>query len=444
MASKHAYLQTMIKMSYKYFIWFTAIAALILQSCSEDKEFTIGESFIETKTRIQVLDTFTVELSTVIMDSLYTSGTGILFAGNYEDSTFGKVTCNSYFQIGLPSIGDMSINDVYDSIVLIMQYSGYSYGDTTQPVRISAHLLDENLETDEDGNLYNCSLIDYDEEIIGTTHFIPHPDSLDSIRIRLDDAIGTDLFEKCMNNDETVTLESSFLNYIKGIAIIADENEGNSIIGFKAGEGEIVLRLYTHRIAETYEEIPYDFVLYEEEKQFNQIIHDFSMCPLENLRNRKEDLPFTETGNRTYVQGGTGLMTKIQFPYLEELMFFERGIIMNVQLILVPDKESYFDFDLPEYLVFYETNKNNNFGNVLSDDYGYALTPVFTLDEMFHEETSYSFNITSFIKNEFADDYFDIEHGLLLSLPTDELLSTFERLVLDPEETKLRLYYLTY
>jgi hypothetical protein len=70
----------------------------------------------------------------------------------------------------------------------------------------------------------------------------------------------------------------------------------------------------------------------------------------------------------------------------------------------------------------------------------------FTHDELYKEETRYTFDITSFITNELSNKYFDYEHGLLIGLQKTKLISTLERMVIEGKNppVKLRLYYLSY
>ena len=414
-------------------------------ACSEKiDEFTIGNDFIVSQTHVLVVDTFSVELSTVIIDSLPTSGTGVLITGNYQDSIFGKVTCNGYFQVGLPYNRPKENTDFYDSLALMLVHSNYSYGDTNQNQVLRIHRLKELIKTEGSEYLYSSSLFDYDLNPIGSKSFIPRYGSIDSLGIRLSDTLGEELFHILLENSEITSSQENFLNYFKGIAIIADENQQGSIIAFKANEGDIKLRLYTHRIGENLTKINYDFTLFDASKQFNQVHYEFENTAINALEKQSESLPSAKTYNKAYIQGGTGLMTKIQFPSLNDILMFEQGIIIEAQLILKPEKGSYNVFSLPRELYLFETNKINRFGNVLYDAYGNAIVPQFTLDKLYNDNTTYTFDVTSFLTNELSDNYFDIEHGLLLSLTSEDLISSFERIILDARNPKLKIYYLTF
>ncbi len=432
----------------KVILWPAFIAQVfILVSCSKDvNEFTLGQEFVESQTAIIIIDTFGIELSTVIIDSIPTSGTEAALIGSYEDETFGKVTSHSYFQVGLPEYTFIDDNDIYDSITLLLRYSGYSYGDTLQPLRIIVHRLLEEIEPDESGYLYNTSSFSYYLNDIGAKTFIPRPGIDDSVEIKLSDNIGMDLFNKLMDDDEVLSTEDNFLSYFNGIAIVSDENINRAIIGFKAIEEDLLVRIYSHRIGETLTVLHNDFPLVYSDRQFNHIQHDFSNIVLDILERQKEAVASSTTGDKTYVQGGTALMTKIRFPSLQDILLFEQGIIIKAELVVTPVKSSYSVFSLPEDLILYETDKINRLGNVIYNSDGSVTTASFVLDELYNEETSYTFDITEFINDELSDNYFDIDHGLLICLPSDRLLESFDRLILEAANPlpKLKLYYMTY
>ena len=100
------------------------ISSLFFSACNADNEkFTLGTEFIESQTELNLIDTFSVSFSTVIFDSILTNGTGNILIGNYENNVFGKITCNSYFQIGVPYTIDGLDNDTYDSLKLFIIYN---------------------------------------------------------------------------------------------------------------------------------------------------------------------------------------------------------------------------------------------------------------------------------------------------------------------------------
>ena len=102
------------------------------------------------------------------MDSLSTSGTGIALVGDYMDKEFGRTSCTSYFEAGLPANTEITSNAEYDSCAFILTYSKYFYGDTTSLMSLSIHQLTENITLHTNGYLYNNSRFGYSNIAIGT------------------------------------------------------------------------------------------------------------------------------------------------------------------------------------------------------------------------------------------------------------------------------------
>jgi hypothetical protein len=157
-------------------------------------------------------------------------------------------------------------------------------------------------------------------------------------------------------------------------------------------------------------------------------------------------IPSTDMNDKSFTQGGIGMMTKIEFPTLNEFLLFENSFILKAELILRPAKMSYNTFELPEGIYLYNTDKHNQVGTILYDSEGNALTPVFNFDELFYEETSYTYDLTNFIKSEMSDSYFDTEHGLIVTFSYEEYLCSLKRLVFEAlgDAAMLKIYYVTY
>jgi hypothetical protein len=152
------------------------IAYLFFNACQKNPgEFTVGKEFIESQTELTLIDTFSVSLSTVILDTVITSGTGSLLIGNYRDEVFGKTTSHSYFQIGIPGNVDVENDDIYDSLKLVIKYNGYSFGDTTKNQKILVHHLTEKIEFDDGNAITSKTSFGYNPQPIGSIIYTPGP-----------------------------------------------------------------------------------------------------------------------------------------------------------------------------------------------------------------------------------------------------------------------------
>ena len=73
---------------------------ITMLSCGTDTdagEFVVGSDYLALSNKVVLIDTVTVEMSTINFDSLVTSSQSRILIGNYYDPIFGKVKSNSYF-----------------------------------------------------------------------------------------------------------------------------------------------------------------------------------------------------------------------------------------------------------------------------------------------------------------------------------------------------------
>jgi hypothetical protein len=415
---------------------------IVMNAC--EKDFPVGGKFIVSQTEINLIDTLSVSLSTVILDTLNNCGTGTMLVGNYEDEIFGGFSSKSFFQIGVPETNDVQTDDHYDSLTLVLKYNQYWFGDTTQSLTISAHPLTEKIEYDYDEIIKSETAFDYDPQPIGSITFNPRPNNpVGSISIRLSDELGIDLFTKMMEGDDLLDAAKDFLEYFPGVALVADKTSEGIIIGLSGDPENIKIYLHTSREKDlTEEEIVYRIGMYDYNKQFNNITRDFSATQFNALVEQRYDLPSSKSDDLTFLQGGTGLAIKVTFPSLPEILLRDQGKIVEAKLSISPLKNSYNEFDLPDNLMLYELDKLNR----VFDNQSSIASSIKLVDEQYNEQTTFSFDISSYLEYELSDSYVDPEKGLLISLPSYDLRNTFERLIIDADnkKTMLEIYYLSY
>jgi hypothetical protein len=418
------------------------IAESVLVSCTGKDDFTTGNNFIEARTKLAVLDTFKVDLSTVLVDSIATSATGIAFAGNYHDNFFGSVKTVGYFEPGYKSF-NIDDTEIFDSAAIALVYSGYSYGDTTSLMSLNVYQLDEQMTLNDNTYLYNTSEFDYSHKRIGSKIFYPEPTSSDTLFIPVN-SFGKQIFEMYRAQDADVSSSELFLRYVKGFVIKSDS--GNSVIGFKADETQTLLRIYFHVndqiVNESSISIPFGAVA----RQFNSVSTDFAGSELTDIKPGNVEISSDQTADRAFLQGMVGLLPKIRFPSLQDITLESRWRILKAELVFEPVIQSYNLFSLPDQLCLYNTDKYNKVGKVLKDDQSAVIYSKLVTDDLFNADTRYTFDITSFINDKLADGYFNVEDGLFISLPESDLNKTFDRLIIESKNpsVKLRLYYLTY
>jgi len=437
----------------KYFGLFLLVPVFI--SCTdEDMKFQIGSDYLDVRTNIRFIDTLTVASYTVRMDSIRTSNYNMeepwLMAGKYFDPEIGYISARSYFRVDPPNSLSMPNNAIYDSLQLIMICNGYALGDTNTLYTISARRLTKGMKARSDGYFYNTSVTQFDTvDVLGSKSFIPRPNTYDTLQIRLDDNLGNALFYFIDENDQIVEERELFLNYFKGFAIDFDINN-EALLGFdfpsrQETDNETyypVMRLYYHYFdyENIYKHIDFQIGYDNAGLQYNQFLLD----PLVDFPTKqREKLPAHETGNNTYVQAGTGIVTRLEIPYLKNLLALHTNIIiMKAELQIEPVRNTYKIFSLPENVQLYGSDKINRF------ETSFIADAVLSLDDIYQEETSYTFDVTRFIKNKITEES-DETPALLVTVSPEYLYKSLDRIVLGSQlhaenRVKLKIYYINY
>jgi hypothetical protein len=438
------------RMGSKFFLnlcFILFLLSALCNSCSKVNEFSLGSDFVESQTKMILTDTFSVDLSTVMLDSLSTSATGIALVGDYKDDECGKISCSGYFEVGLPTYPEISLDAVFDSCTFFLSYSRYFFGDTTALMSLSLHQLTENITLNSNGYLNNISKFEYSKDAMSTRLFYPNPTSSDSIIRFPANEFGENLFTLFKNKDVNISNSDLFRDYIKGFVLTSGNNNNIAVLGFKTDSSHTFFTIYYHVTEETTVNHVIKVELSGETRQFNNIQHDFaksSLAAIDSSANHR--LLSSQSDNRSFMQAGVGLFPKIQFPTLQDIFLKSRWKILKAELVIVPVKGSYDHSSLPDDLYLYGTDKHNNNNGYLKDLSGKEVKGTFVLDKLFNENTSYTFDITNFITTELADYYSDYNHGILLGIVQNKLFSTIDRLEVEGKtpRVKLKLYYVTY
>ncbi len=239
--------------------WTFVIISLIFFSCEKSNlpnSKTIGANLIESDARIIMIDTFKVELSTVIIDSMVTSGFNQMLVGNYSDGEFGIITAQSYFEIGLPTAEYITSESVFDSLELVLHFSGYSYGDTTQLQTMKVYRLSEPMVESSTGYFYNTTQFARLPEILGQKDFHPEFSESDELTIKIDAVFAVELFNFFKINHENVSAESYFLDYFNGIVLESNSQTNAAIVGYSGIDTSAYFRYYYMLIRKSPQVIP--------------------------------------------------------------------------------------------------------------------------------------------------------------------------------------------
>jgi len=422
---------------------------ILVAGCNnEPSVLRIGTSTFEQDYGVVLVDTVTVGVSTVLLDSIPTSNTGVLLVGGNSDVALGLLSSEGYLQVGLNAAWEPSEKARFDSLVLIAKYSGYVYGDTTKPQTYSVNRITGDFKTytipqfwiDEgqysalykDYSLYNTSTVRSTDTPLGSKTVRARPHSKDSLVVRLDDQLGEEWLHLAQTKAASFTTLSSFIEYFKGIAISNTSDQQHCVLGFATDS--VKLRLYYSEysndvLKQKSQEFPFSSGLFN----YSKIASNRSGSVLENLTRDNKQLPAAVTNGESFVQSGTGIVTKLSFPSVRKLIDLKTLLIVNqAQLIIEPVKDTYSDdYPLPGKLTLYLTDKSNLPIRQLNADYSTdtGQSASITFDEEFDTNSGYVFSITQYVQNLLSTEG-NLDQGLLVVPVASELDKTVNGAVL--------------
>lgn len=424
------------------------ILATGISSCQKEY-ITLGQNFVDNNTtQLILVDSSTVQMSTVYIDSFVTSGNGTLFAGHNNDPAFGKINTESYVRLGIPSTVTIPDGSVFDSIEVILKPNKTFYGDTTIPYSISVHQLSTPITLPLDQtSFFNINSWSYNPIAWASKQIYFQPGSTDTISIRLPNAVGQDLFDKLNSHAGEVSTNDLFYDYFKGLALTASSPANNLVIGFN---DSVIMRLHYLQPGVISQDVAINFNITDQNYNFSHVTADRSGTAIASLNATNNQIFSEQSGNSAFSQFITGAMTKIRFPYLKSLMNLPNFVkIISAQLVVKPLARSYSTiFPLPPLLELFATDQYNQPGAPLyypssSGSQPQAQSGNLIIDDIYGVGTQYTYDVTAYLLAQIAIEQ-NNQNGLLLLPPNPA--SIFNRVVSGnsintTSQTQLKVYY---
>ena len=412
-------------------ILYSLLAGLLACYACQDNNSSLGSSLVESSFYNVFTNSCTVDLSTILLDSIETREDTIGHFGHYADTLWGEVTATYYAEFTKNTFSTTDGHDYqFDSLVLSMTPSGHYWGDTLTPQYISVYRLKQPIVLDNDEDLYNTTVMATEDVPLTRFSYLPQPGRQREVEVRLPDAMGRQLLTDILVEDTYLDTQESLKKVFPGLALVA-ETSGSCITGFLVNDSSMTLNLHYRDISNQTTESELIFSV-NTEYAYTGVRHNPTGTALDNLQSGIENLIHASSmGYRAYLQGLTGYYNQIEFPDLNELQ--SKGEIVSVEsatLYLYPLARSYNEVSqLPEEVRIYITDENN-----VLEDYVYGSDGVtvqtgnLTIDEMYGRETYYSFDLTEFIRNNFGTSG-TRRQKLLMSLTDEEMATTFNQVV---------------
>lgn len=378
-----------------------AVLATLFTSCyKNDIEF--GNALGETFTTVAQIDTVSVQLSTLVLDSFATN-TGSAFAvGRYSDPYLGAITTKAYAQLTIPDNVSLENNALYDSLVLMIRPNGQYYGDTAKAQTFEVHELDDQPDYVYGTSIFNTTAVAEKPVLLGSRTAALRPNRDDSISIKLSDVKGRELFSLLQNVDEAVSTSASFLNYFNGISVGVAASDSGAVYGFSAAGDSLVVRLYYHTNNPYPQQHYKSFAFLSNGKSFNHITTARQGTALASATAGKQtELLSSETGNVSFLQSGAGVLLKATFPTLRNLLQLSSFVkLVSATLVIRPAEGSFsnYPYALPSALFLVSTNGTNNLGSPIYNAAGDALLAAYPVTDPYYSGgTAYGFDVTSII-----------------------------------------------
>jgi hypothetical protein len=402
---------------------FSVASAILSTACDETKEIGLPQG---QPLGVFVTENIPLTTSTVLVDSVPTSGSNYLLVGQYQHPKLGNITARSFFQpiytTNEPPAFDAGAT--VDSLVLSLVYD-YATGNAAVDQQVNVHLLTDSIQRRP---YFRHESLRYDAEAVGSATFKLLLDSANAarrtVRIRLPQSLGERLLSYS---------GQSFADFVKnfyGFALTGAQTGNSAIMSYRTGSSALTLYYTGGGTAKSYVYGAYANPLFPTPNApntqssytaaatyvFNQITADPAGNALaEKLQNQYDTVPSTADNPETYVQGGLGIMTRIRFDNFDEIRRQGNVAINRAELIVTPSPGS--APSAPRLMLYDATGP----GKILRA--ANAHWPLFIRGDLINAVPlatytggKYTFNITTYINelllNKFSND------GLFLSLPS--------------------------
>ncbi|MGD1840533.1 MAG: DUF4270 family protein [Thermonemataceae bacterium] len=341
------------------------LSVIVFIACEDPSDIGLGLQ-PQNVLGVAFTDTVTVTTSTVLVDSVNTTNSILLIAGQYNDAQLGLVTASSFFTL-TPDTINLGSNPQFSRLELNLAYR-YSYGDTTQPQTIQVHKLTNAFN--QGNTYYSFSELPFDPTPEGSRTFSAKDIVDNRLIIPLEDSFRDEIANLITSTDSLT--QEQLDDVVSGLVLVPQG--GAAIVGFDANPIDS-RRINTASALNLFyendgEEESYNIYVRNPTvsevvngrraaTRFNRVTSDRSGTALADLDESYEEIDATATNNLTYIQGLLGIKTKITFPYLSEFAKLGTIAINRADLVVTPFPPIAEDFTpRPFSLEFWQLDRN--------------------------------------------------------------------------------------
>lgn len=400
------------------------IIAFTQVGCSENTLIDADVAPNLNNIEVKSLDTFSIITNTVYDDSVITSfnitglpiyqAIGTIGGSGAGDPYFGKTNAGLYMQIIPESTSPTIFNNTIDSAILILPYSGVSYGDfgSTAPKQtFSVYPITGNISKDSTYYAFNQTSINT-SKLWGSAVVNVNKDSLaDSVfmygryrkggfaHIKLNSQFISDLKDATQNYAGDYP---TFLQNFKGLYIAADSTQpGNTLSYFRLDGTDTFSQanvlVFYHTTSDTAKVFQYPFSG-SYCGHYNTISRNYTGTP---ARQHIKAGPFTTSDSVILVQNQPGAALDVRIPFVKNLKtLLPKMVINKAELVITQINENTSSTYTPVTKLYARGIDINGLKYEIADRYPLgSLSPLAFLGGYAQSATIGSFNATQYIIN---------------------------------------------
>lgn len=441
----------LLRFNFSY-IFSLLFASAFLISCDKDMTVSLGNA--NEDIAVSLIDSFSVNSSTYQLTNMPSAATGLVLVGKVNNPDLGSINSSSYLKVSLDAYTNtIPEGAVFDSVNVVLKpnSSKYYYGDTTQNQTLSIHRVTEeivtkNILTGIDNyntpiyvtgpTIFNTQKFDYDNVALGALTFKPYVRSTDTLSVKLNNNFGKEIFDMVRNNNFDVSNEEAFQAYLKGFVIVPNAN--NTVILGMSDTVNVNIN-YTYIGTDGFNKTGKKVISTSAAGyQHNNIEYDRSGTTFATLNETNRELKSTETNNKVYVQSGTGLVTKISIPSLNEFMSNENISVNKAELIIETEGLAFGSYAAPSGLMLMIADKNGLPVSYIPAPFSTTIQQVpFISGNDVGLNGRYIFNLIDYIKYVNTNRYRDTD--LLISTLSPAMFNTVNTLNIATENGKPKI-----
>ncbi len=338
------------------------VPAFFLLSCTNKENISAPGIGSGDNLKAILVDTFNIESSTFLRDSVVTSSASALLVGKIQNENFGTTTCNAFLQTAITGDNFLNLdNPQFDSMVLVLR-PNYIFGNPDASIKMGVHRLKEGFDLEK--NYFASETMEYDKTPEAEVVFSARDLQEENLRINLND-----LGQKFFNDRELEFFNDplDFIEYFRGLALVTKSAEG-SVVGFEVDPSSSTTSTLTSGIFlyyrtssdSTADSTFYKFPISVNYQRFNQITHD-RPAVLTGLKDNNQEISSELTNDEVFLLSGTGIISRFDFPTYINLRNLHRNIIVEEAILSINGSVEDQDYyEPPQELFLFKVDSNDN------------------------------------------------------------------------------------